>query len=124
MNKKEQEYLDRIALADSRFVDNKEWLEMMDKKYKVGKPSEIWCEAVLLADTLMSVVVGKNIVFSKWGNSPNEFTLYAVKKMAVYLLEHPVGDRNNLDYTELESIRNTIRFQEEKLIGIIGTGMK
>lgn len=104
MNKKEQEYLDRIALADSRFVDNKEWLEMMDAQYKVGQPSAIWCEAVILADTLMSVVIGKNIVFAKWGNRMKEMPLYAVKKMAVYILEHPIGDRNNLDYTELESI--------------------
>ena len=116
MNKKEQEYLERIALADSRFVDNKEWLEMMDAQYKVGQPSAIWCEAVLLADTLMSVVIGKNIVFAKWGNRMKEMPLYAVKKMAVYILEHPIGDRNNLDYTELESIRNTIRLQEEKLM--------
>ena len=116
MNKKELEYLDRIALADSRFVDNKEWLEMMDAQYKVGQPSAIWCEAVILADTLMSVVIGKNIVFAKWGNRMKEMSLYAVKKMAVYILEHPIGDRNNLDYTELESIRNTIRLHEEKLM--------
>lgn len=116
MNKKEQEYLDRIALADSRFVDNKEWLEMMDTKYKVGQPSAIWCEAVLLADTLMSVVIGKNIVFAKWGNRTKEMPLYAVKKMAVYILEHPIGERNDIDYAELESIRNTIRLQEEKLM--------
>ena len=116
MNKKEQEYLERIALADSRFVDNKEWLEMLDAQYKVGQPSAIWCEAVLLADTLMSVVIGKNIVFAKWGNGMKEMPLYAVKKMAVYILEHPLGDRSDIDYTELESIRNTIRLQEEKLM--------
>ena len=116
MNKKEQEYLERFALADSRFIDNKEWLEMMDAQYKVGQPSAIWCEAVLLADTLMSVVIGKNIVFAKWGNRMREMQLYAVKKMAVYILEHPIGERNDIDYAELESIRNTIRLQEEKLM--------
>lgn len=116
MNKNELDFLDRFALADSRFVDNKDWLEKMDAMYKIGQPSVIWCEAVILADTLMSVVKGKNIVFSKWGNRMKEMTLFAVKKMALYILEHPVvGGRNDIDYSELESISNTIILQEEKL---------
>ncbi|MGM9698794.1 MAG: hypothetical protein ACI3Y0_09140 [Prevotella sp.] len=113
MNKKELEYLDDLALTDLRFVDNRKWLEEMDSMYRVGRPSLIWSEAVLLADTMLSTDVGKNIVFAKWGNGMSGRTLLAVRKMAVYILEHPAGGSNNLDFAELESLKNTVKLQAD-----------
>ena len=113
MNKKELEYLDDFASADSRFVANREWLEEMDSMYRVGRPSLIWSEAVMLADTMLRTDVGKNIVFAKWGNGMSGRKLLAVRKMAVYILEHPAGESNNLDFAELESLKNTVKLQAD-----------
>ena len=48
MNKKEQEYLERFALADSRFIDNKEWLEIDQRKKNGERLSDILDEMKVL----------------------------------------------------------------------------
>ena len=86
---KEIEWIERIVSTDRRFLDNKEWLEEMDEYHKVGHPAVVWTEAMMLADIVQSVEHGRDGVFARWGIGMKEKELYAVRKMAIYILENP-----------------------------------
>ena len=102
---KEIEWIERIVSTDSRFLDNKEWLEEMDEYHKVGHPAVVWTEAMMLADIVQSVEQGRDNVFARWGIGMKEKELYAVRMMAIYILEHPTEYRTNTNLYELGRIK-------------------
>ena len=102
---KEIEWIERIVSTDSRFLDNKEWLEEMDEYHKVGHPAVVWTEAMMLADIVQSVEQGRDNVFARWGIGMKEKELYAVRMMAIYILEHPTEYRTNTNLDELGRIK-------------------
>ena len=102
---KEIEWIERIVSTDSRFLDNKEWLEEMDEYHKVGHPAVVWTEAMMLADIVQSVEQGRDNVFARWGIGMKEKELYAVRMMAIYILEHPTEYRTNTNFDELGRIK-------------------
>ena len=102
---KEIEWIERIVSTDSRFLDNKEWLEEMDEYHKVGHPAVVWTEAMMLADIVQSVEQGRDNVFARWGIGMKKKELYAVRMMAIYILEHPTEYRTNTNFDELGRIK-------------------
>ena len=102
---KEIEWIERIVSTDRRFLDNKEWLEEMDEYHKVGHPAVVWTEAMMLADIVQSVEQGRDNVFARWGIGMKEKELYAVRMMAIYILEHPTEYRTNTNLDELGRIK-------------------
>ena len=102
---KEIEWIERIVSTDRRFLDNKEWLEEMDEDHKVGHPAVVWTEAMMLADIVQSVEQGRDNVFARWGIGMKEKELYAVRMMAIYILEHPTEYRTNTNLDELGRIK-------------------
>ena len=102
---KEIEWIERIVSTDSRFLDNKEWLEEMDEYHKVGHPAVVWTEAMMLADIVQSVEQGRDNVFARWGIGMKKKELYAVRMMAIYILEHPTEYRTNTNLDELGRIK-------------------
>ena len=102
---KEIEWIERIVSTDRRFLDNKEWLEEMDVEHKVGHPAVVWTEAMMLADIVQSVEQGRDNVFARWGIGMKEKELYAVRMMAIYILEHPTEYRTNTNLDELGRIK-------------------
>ena len=102
---KEIEWIERIVSTDRRFLDNKEWLEEMDEDHKVGHPAVVWTEAMMLADIVQSVEQGRDNVFARWGIGMKKKELYAVRMMAIYILEHPTEYRTNTNLDELGRIK-------------------
>ena len=102
---KEIEWIERIVSTDRRFLDNREWLEEMDVDHKVGHPAVVWTEAMMLADIVQSVEQGRDNVFARWGIGMKEKELYAVRMMAIYILEHPTEYRTNTNLDELGRIK-------------------
>ena len=102
---KEIEWIERIVSTDRRFLDNREWLEEMDEYHKVGHPAVVWTEAMMLADIVQSVEQGRDNVFARWGIGMKEKELYAVRMMAIYILEHPTEYRTNTNLDELGRIK-------------------
>ena len=102
---KEIEWIERIVSTDRRFLDNREWLEEMDEDHKVGHPAVVWTEAMMLADIVQSVEQGRDNVFARWGIGMKEKELYAVRMMAIYILEHPTEYRTNTNLDELGRIK-------------------
>ena len=102
---KEIEWIERIVSTDRRFLDNKEWLEEMDVEHKVGHPAVVWTEAMMLADIVQSVEQGRDNVFARWGIGMKKKELYAVRMMAIYILEHPTEYRTNTNLDELGRIK-------------------
>ena len=102
---KEIEWIERIVSTDRRFLDNKEWLEEMDEYHKVGHPAVVWTEAMMLADIVQSVEQGRDNVFARWGIGMKKKELYAVRMMAIYILEHPTEYRTNTNLDELGRIK-------------------
>ena len=102
---KEIEWIERIVSTDRRFLDNREWLEEMDEYHKVGHPAVVWTEAMMLADIVQSVEQGRDNVFARWGIGMKEKELYAVRMMAIYILEHPTEYRTNTNFDELGRIK-------------------
>ena len=102
---KEIEWIERIVSTDRRFLDNREWLEEMDVEHKVGHPAVVWTEAMMLADIVQSVEQGRDNVFARWGIGMKEKELYAVRMMAIYILEHPTEYRTNTNLDELGRIK-------------------
>ena len=102
---KDIEWIERIVSTDRRFLDNREWLEEMDENHKVGHPAVVWTEAMMLADIVQSVEQGRDNVFARWGIGMKEKELYAVRMMAIYILEHPTEYRTNTNLDELGRIK-------------------
>ena len=102
---KEIEWIERIVSTDRRFLDNREWLEEMDEDHKVGHPAVVWTEAMMLADIVQSVEQGRDNVFARWGIGMKKKELYAVRMMAIYILEHPTEYRTNTNLDELGRIK-------------------
>ena len=102
---KEIEWIERIVSTDRRFLDNREWLEEMDVEHKVGHPAVVWTEAMMLADIVQSVEQGRDNVFARWGIGMKKKKLYAVRMMAIYILEHPTEYRTNTNLDELGRIK-------------------
>lgn len=113
----ETEWLEKIAEKDLRFLDNKEWLEEMNSKFKVGHPSIIWAEAMMLAEAMWNTYLGKDIVFIRWGLGMKEKKLYVVRKMAIYLLENPTDFRRHTELAELDKMNEVVNEQERKING-------
>lgn len=113
----ETEWLEKIAEKDLRFLDNKEWLEEMNSKFKVGHPSIIWAEAMMLAEAMWNTYLGKDKVFIRWGLGMKEKKLYVVRKMAIYLLENPTDFRRHTELAELDKMNEVVNEQERKING-------
>ena len=117
---KEIECIEKIISTDRRYMDNREWLVEMNEDYRIGHPAVVWTEAMILADTIQSVEHSRDSVFARWGIGMKEKELYAVRMMAIYILEHPTDHREgtNLDelgkmraLVELDGNRRTIDYQ-------------
>ena len=105
---KEIECIEKIVSADRRYMDNREWLEEMNEEYKIGHPAVVWAEAMILTDTIQSVEHGRDRVFARWGIGMKEKELYAVRKMAIYILENPTEHREDTNLEELERMRSLV----------------
>lgn len=117
MNKKELEYLERLVSADTRFLENKKWLEEMNVKFNTGHPAYVWANALVMADKMQNSEVGRDIVMSEWGKGMKNSELYAVRKMAIYILEHPTEYRSLTSSEELYRMKDMVRLQEHNLRG-------
>lgn len=120
---KEIEWIERIVSTDSRFLDNKEWLEEMDEYHKVGHPAVVWTEAMMLADIVQSVEHGRDGVFARWGIGMKEKELYAVRMMAIYILEHPTEYRTNTNFDELGRIKAFMMHDDYDRLKVECSGM-
>ena len=120
---KEIEWIERLVSTDSRFLDNKEWLEEMDEDHKVGHPAVVWTEAMMLADIVQSVEQGRDNVFARWGIGMKEKELYAVRMMAIYILEHPTEYRTNTNLYELGRIKAFVMHDDYDRMKVECSGM-
>ena len=120
---KEIEWIERIVSTDRRFLDNKEWLEEMDEYHKVGHPAVVWTEAMMLADIVQSVEQGRDNVFARWGKGMKEKELYAVRMMAIYILEHPTEYRTNTNLYELGRIKAFVMHDDYDRMKVECSGM-
>ena len=120
---KEIEWIERIVSTDRRFLDNREWLEEMDEDHKVGHPAVVWTEAMMLADIVQSVEQGRDNVFARWGIGMKEKELYAVRMMAIYILEHPTEYRTNTNFDELERIKAFVMHDDYDRLKVECSGM-
>ncbi|MGM9727868.1 MAG: hypothetical protein ACI3YT_00465 [Prevotella sp.] len=111
---KEIECIEKIVSTDRRYIDNREWLEEMDEEYRIGHPSVVWAEAMILADTIQGVEHGQNIVFARWGIGMREKELYAVRMMAIYLLEHPTDHRKSTNLDELGRMKSLVGLDDNR----------
>ena len=105
---KEIECVEKIVSTDWRYIENREWLEEMNEDYRIGHPAVVWTEAMILADTIQSVEHGRDSVFARWGIGMREKELYAVRMMAIYLLEHPTDHRKSTNLEELGRMRSLV----------------
>ena len=120
---KEIEWIERIVSTDRRFLDNREWLEEMDVEHKVGHPAVVWTEAMMLADIVQSVEQGRDNVFARWGIGMKEKELYAVRMMAIYILEHPTEYRTNTNFDELGRIKAFVMHDDYDRMKVECSGM-
>ena len=120
---KEIEWIERIVSTDRRFLDNREWLEEMDEYHKVGHPAVVWTEAMMLADIVQSVEQGRDNVFARWGIGMKEKELYAVRMMAIYILEHPTEYRTNTNFDELGRIKAFVMHDDYDRMKVECSGM-
>ncbi|MCI7017779.1 MAG: hypothetical protein MR923_11935 [Prevotella sp.] len=120
---KEIEWIERIVSTDRRFLDNREWLEEMDEDHKVGHPAVVWTEAMMLADIVQSVEQGRDNVFARWGIGMKEKELYAVRMMAIYILEHPTEYRTNTNFDELGRIKAFVMHDDYDRMKVECSGM-
>ena len=111
---KDIEWIERIVSTDRRFLDNREWLEEMDEDHKVGHPAVVWTEAMMLADIVQSVEHGRDGVFARWGIGMKEKELYAVRKMAIYILENPTEQRKVTNMDELGRMRSLVECDDNR----------
>ena len=102
---KEIECVEKIVSTDWRYIENREWLEEMNEDYRIGHPAVVWTEAMMLADIVQSVEQGRDNVFARWGIGMKKKELYAVRMMAIYILEHPTEYRTNTNLYELGRIK-------------------
>ena len=123
LKEKEIEWIERIVSTDRRFLDNREWLEEMDEYHKVGHPAVVWTEAMMLADIVQSVEQGRDNVFARWGIGMKEKELYAVRMMAIYILEHPTEYRTNTNFDELGRIKAFVMHDDYDRMKVECSGM-
>ena len=109
-NDKEIEYLERIVSADSRYLDNREWLEEMNEKNRTGHPAVVWSEALILADTIENAEQFRDEV-ARGGIKKKVGKRHAVRMMAVYILDNPTEHRT---YTFFEDEEITQQSTEKK----------
>ena len=111
---KEIECVEKIVSTDWRYIENREWLEEMNEDYRIGHPAVVWTEAMILADTIQSVDHGRDSVFARWGIGMREKELYAVRMMAIYLLEHPTDHRKSTNLEELGRMRSLVESDDNR----------
>ena len=111
---KEIEWIEKIISTDRRYMDNREWLVEMNEEYRIGHPAVVWTEAMVLADTIQGVVCGQDIVFERWGIGMKEKELYAVRMMAIYILEHPTDHREGTNLDELGKMRALVELDDNR----------
>ena len=111
---KEIECVEKIVSTDWRYIENREWLEEMNEDYRIGHPAVVWTEAMILADTIQSVEHGRDSVFARWGIGMREKELYAVRMMAIYLLEHPTDHRKSTNLEELGRMRSLVESDDNR----------
>ena len=111
---KEIECIEKIVSTDRRYLDNREWLVEMNEDYRIGHPAVVWTEAMLLADTIQSVEHGRDSVFARWGIGMREKELYAVRMMAIYILENPTEHRKDTNLDELERMRSLVKSDDNR----------
>lgn len=111
---KEIECIEKIVSTDRRYLDNREWLVEMNEDYRIGHPAVVWTEAMLLADTIQSVEHGRDSVFARWGIGMREKELYAVRMMAIYILENPTEHREDTNLDELERMRSLVKSDDNR----------
>ena len=111
---KEIECIEKIVSTDRRYLDNREWLVEMNEDSRIGHPAVVWTEAMLLADTIQSVEHGRDSVFARWGIGMRKKELYAVRMMAIYILENPTEHRKDTNLDELERMRSLVKSDDNR----------
>ena len=111
---KEIEWIEKIISTDRRYIDNREWLVEINDEYRIGHPAVVWTEAMILADTIQSVEHGRDSVFARWGIGMKEKELYAVRMMAIYILEHPTDHRKGTNLDELGRMRALVDHDDNR----------
>lgn len=117
MNKKDIDNLERICMNDGRYVANLCYLKEMDDDYGIGHPVLVWTEAMVLADAMMNSKAGRDKVFERWGVGMKERQLYAVRRMAIYILEHPVRHGAETSLDEIARMKSILWRQQGRLDG-------